>query len=145
MSDVQRFEAAATVTVDALMHDVWAVWADVNAWTNWNPGIDAVRMQGNFRTGTTVTLTPSGAGPVEVVITDVAQGEYFTDETRLPFGVLRNHHRMERIGERVRITHEVVAEIAEEHVALFGKAIWPALQRDTSVGVLNVADLVGND
>jgi len=145
MSDTQKFVAAATVTVDALTHDIWAVWVDVNAWKNWNPGIDTVRMNGNFKQGTTISLTPSGGEQLEVVITEVAQGEYFTDETHLPFGVIRNHHRMEKVGDRVQITHEVVAEIGEEHVALFAKAIWPALQGDTSVGVLNIADLVGND
>ncbi len=141
----QAFVASATITVNAKMGDVWAVWADVNAWTNWDDGIESVKLHGNFKTGTEITLTPLGAEPVTVVLTTVSQGEGFSDEAVLPFGTIRNHHAMAPAGDLVTITHEVRAEIGGEAATMFGAKIWPGMQEGVGQSLRNLADLVGND
>lgn len=145
MSDTQVFAATASVTVSAMMHDIWAVWADINAWKTWNPDLDSSEMHGNFKAGTAFTLRPHDGPPVEVVIKTVSQGEEFTDEALLPFGVIRNSHRMEPLDDRVRITHEVEAVVEAGSADMFAAEIWPGLQAGVSVGLLNIADIVGND
>jgi hypothetical protein len=145
MSETQTFFAGASVTISVMPHDIWAVWADVNAWKSWNPGIDSTTMHGNFKVGTTFTLQPEDGPPMEVLIKTVTQGEEFSDETELPVGVIRSYHRMEPLGGRVRITHEVEAIISTDAEEKFAGQIWPGLQAGLSAGLLNIADIVGND
>jgi len=145
MPDSQRFIAAATVTVDALRHDIWALWADVNAWKSWDAGIESSRLHGNFKEGNTFTMKPQGGDPLEVSIVSVTQGEEFSDEAKLPFGTIRTFHRMEQVGERVKMTHEVEAEIDGDAVGFFAKEVWPYMQTGLSESLINIADIVGND
>lgn len=145
MSDTQQFVAAATVTVDASPHDIWAIWADVNAWTNWDQGLQRTEMRGNFKAGTTFSLTPQGGQPVQVQIKTVTQGEEFSDEAVLPFGTIRTYHRMEPLGERVKMTHEIQAEIRAEAIGLFEKDIWPHMQIGLPVSLNNIASIVEAD
>lgn len=145
MSDIQQFVAAATVTADAGVHDVWAIWVDVNAWTNWDQGIERTEFRGHFRPGTRFTLVPQGGKPVEVTLKTVTQGEEFSDEAVLPFGVIRNFHRVEKLGARVKITHEVQAEIAADAVGFFAKEIWPHMQIGLAVSLNNIVGLVESD
>jgi hypothetical protein len=147
MSDTQKLTASATVTVNAKGYDVWAVWADVNAWKAWDDGIADIRLNGNFKEGNSFTLTPQGGEPVEVTLKTVTQGEEFSDETLLPpFGVLRGSHRIEQVGEDlVQVTHELVAEIKAHHLGVFVKAIWPDMQAGLASAVNNIADIVSAD
>lgn len=139
----RTFVAAATVTVDAFAHDVWAVWVDVNGWPAWDEGTEKTQLHGNFRAGNTFTLKPQGADPVEATLVSVTQGEEFTDEVAAPFGTIRTQHRMSALGEQVVITHEVTAEITEADADLFAVRIWPGIQRGISASLLDLADVVG--
>jgi hypothetical protein len=145
MSDTQSFVAAATVTANANLHDVWAVWADVNGWTNWDQGLERTEYRGHFRPGTRFTLVPQGGKPVEVTLKTVTQGEEFSDEAVLPFGVIRNFHRVEKLGARLKITHEVEAEISAPAVSRFAKEIWPHMQIGLPVSLNNIVGLVESD
>lgn len=144
MPNMQKFIATATVTVDALAHDIWALWVDVNGWTTWDHGIEKIQLHGNFKEGNSFTLTPQGGDPLESTIVSVTQGEEFSDEAVLPFGSLRTYHRMEPIGPLVKVTHEVVAEINAQDAGFFGREIWPHLQSGLSVSLNNLVDIVGN-
>ena len=141
----QLFRASSTVTVRAPKGDIWALWVDVNGWSSWNDGVAATRLTDNFKSGSTFTLTTTGGTTAEVRITEVAQGEGFTDETVLPFGTLRNHHRMETVGELVQVTHEVEAEIDASAVAVFASRVWPGMQAGLSSSLLELVDLVATE
>jgi hypothetical protein len=144
MSEKESFVAAATVTVGARVGDIWAVWVDVNHWTSWDDGIEKIQLHGNFKAGNTFTLKPQGADPVECTIVSVSQGEEFLDEAVLPFGTIRTRHRLEPVGERVKITHEQVAEVNGDAAGFFGTEVWPNLQRGLAESLLNLADIVQN-
>lgn len=142
MSETQRFIAAATVTVGASPNDVWAIWVDVNGWTHWDQGIERAEMRGNFKAGTTFSLTPHGGQPIEVRINSVTQGEEFSDEAVLPFGTIRTYHRMERLGERLKISHEVHADVKADAVGFFAKEIWPHMQSGLSASLNGIVEIV---
>jgi len=145
MSEIQRFRAASTVTVSAMAHDIWAVWVDVNAWSNWNDGVEHTEMRENFKAGTVFLLTPRGGKPVQTTITTATQGEEFSDETRFPFGVLQNRHRMTAIDDRVLLTHEVEAQIDRAAARTFATEVWPGLQNGVATTVANIADIVSDE
>jgi hypothetical protein len=143
MSESRTFLAGATVTVDALVHDIWAVWVDVNGWPTWDDGLEKAQLHGNFKVGNGFTLKPEGADPVEATLVSVTQGEEFTDEVALPFGTIRTQHRLAELDELVAITHEIRAEIAGPQAGFFAEHIWPELQAGVSKALLSLADVVG--
>lgn len=143
MSDTQKFVAAASITVNAPAGDIWSLWADVNGWTNWDDGLEKAEIRDKFQPGTTITLKPQGAPEaIDVVIKTVTQGEEFSDEAVLPFGTIRTFHRMEPVGSRVKLTHEIHADIQGEASGFFEKEIWPHMQAGLPVSMGNIAGLV---
>jgi hypothetical protein len=145
MSETRTFFASSTVTVNALLHDLWAMWVDVNAWDSWDSSIDSTEMRENFKAGTTFVLTPKGAEPTRVTITTVSQGEEFSDEAVLPFGTIRKSHRLEPFGELVKVTHEIEAEINSDHAPLFSKSVWPGMQLNLSESLNEMIDIARTD
>jgi hypothetical protein len=143
MSERCTFVASATVTVDALGHDVWAVWVDVNGWSSWDSRLAGSHRHGNFRVGEGFTLTPTGGEPVEATLVSVTQGEEFTDEVTVPGGTVRTQHRVAPLGQFVTITHEVRAEVDETAAEEFGAKVWPGLQARLTTSVVDLADVVG--
>jgi len=142
-STPQKFVAAASVTVKASVNDIWALWVDVNGWTNWDEGLEKAEIRGHFKEGTSFSLTPQGAPEsIDVRIKTVTQGEEFSDEAVLPFGTIRTYHRMERVGERVKLTHEVHADIDAEASGFFEKEIWPHMQAGLPASVNNIVGIV---
>lgn len=142
MSNNIKFHAAYTVTADASVHDIWAIWADVNNWVSWDNGIAHAEMRDNFKTGNSFSLTPQGGEPIQVYLKSVTQGEEFSDEAVLPFGVIRNSHHMQAIGKKVQLTHEVHAEISEEASGFFAKEIWPHMQTGLPESVNNIISII---
>uniref|UniRef100_A0AAU2VBQ4 SRPBCC family protein n=1 Tax=Streptomyces sp. NBC_00003 TaxID=2903608 RepID=A0AAU2VBQ4_9ACTN len=145
MSDTQKFTASATVTADAKAHDIWALWADVNGWKSWDAGIASSELHGTFKAGNTFTLTPQGGEPMEITLKTVTQGEEFSDEIVAPFGAIRTYHRMEPIGQLVKVTHEVEAEIAADKAGFFGKEIWPHLQSGLAESLNSLAGIASTN
>jgi hypothetical protein len=142
MPDKQQFVATATVTANVDVRDVWAVWEDVNAWANWDQGLDRTEYRGTFRPGTRYTLVPHGGEAVEAMLKTVTPGAEFSDEVILPFGVLRRFHRVEKLGPRVKISHELQAEIEERAATFFAKEIWPHMQIGLPVSLNNIVGLI---
>lgn len=137
-----QFMASYTATTKAKVSDIWATWVDVSRWPTWDNGLESVSMRDSFKPGSTLLLTPKGAEQVTVQLKTVTQGEEFSDETKLPFGVLRNFHRMEKHGDFVRLTHEVHAEISPDAAGFFFKEIWPHMQKGLPEAVEKIIDLV---
>lgn len=142
MSVRRRFFTSSTVTVDALAHDIWALWVDVNGWSAWDRGVESALLHSNFKQGNRFTLVPKGAEAVEVTIKTVTQGDEFSDEANLPFGTIRTFHRMEPFGELVKVTHEVEAEVDLDHAPAFSQQLWADMQRNVSESLNDMIDIV---
>jgi hypothetical protein len=141
-NNTQTFFASATVTVDAPLHEIWALWADVNAWNTWDSGIEYTKLHGNFKEGNTFTVARKGTEPVEATITSVTQGEEFSDAAEHSFGVIRNSHRMQSLGDVVKLTHEIEAEVPGNEAPDFRRSLWREIQRSLSESLNEVVDTV---
>jgi hypothetical protein len=141
MSNV-KFIASYTATADASVEDIWAIWADVNNWGKWDSGIEHSEISTNFKAGNAFSLTPRGGEPIQVTLKTVTSGEEFSDEAILPFGTIRNLHRIDRLGDKIRLTHEVHADIAPDASGFFGKEIWPHMQGGLPESVNNILAIV---
>ena len=133
-----NYVASYTATAEASINDVWALWADVNNWDKWDNGIEKAVIKQNFKAGNTFSLTPQGGKPLDVTLTSVVAGEEFADEAVLPFGVIRNFHRINKDGKKLQLTHEVRAEINEDAAGFFDKEIWPHMQAGLPESVRNI-------
>ena len=78
---------------------------------------------------------------VQVKLTKVNEGRGFSDETVLPYGVVRTHHDLEQSGKNLILTYGIEAEIAEESADAFSREYWPNLLEGIPHQVHNVAAL----
>lgn len=90
---------------------IWATWADVTRWGEWNPDIEHVELDGPFAAGSTIVMTPIGQEPVRLRIVEALAGERFVDEAEIAGTVLRTLHLIEPLaGGRARVTYRMEAE-----------------------------------
>ncbi|GLR08433.1 polyketide cyclase [Mixta theicola] len=141
MSHNVKFIASYQVTTHATAETIWALWADVNNWDKWDSGINNAELHDEFKAGNKFSLTPQGGEPILVTLKTVTPQKEFSDETILPFGVLRNIHYIEEIGQQITVTHEVQAEISQEAYGFFSKEIWPHMQGGLPESVNNILSL----
>jgi hypothetical protein len=103
------FEHAVETT--ASPDAIWALYADIAAWLNWDHGLEAATLDGPFTAGTTGRITPHGMGTLPFTITWAEPGRGFADETPAMGHVLRFIHEIEALpGGGARVTHRVEIE-----------------------------------
>lgn len=89
---------------------LWDLYSDVTTWPEWDKGIERIRLDGEFREGTSGTIKPVGQDQLPFRLTKVTVDDGFSDETEIPgAGVtIGFKHTLESVGEgRCRITHRV--------------------------------------
>jgi hypothetical protein len=104
------FSFEHSVEGPASVETVWELWSDVSRWTEWDEGLESVTLAGPFAEGSGGTMVVKGQGPISFTLTSVEPFAGFVDETSVPGALLRFTHRVERVGDGVRVTHSVVIE-----------------------------------
>ncbi|SEN92735.1 SRPBCC family protein [Actinacidiphila rubida] len=118
-----------SVETTAAPEAIWRLWADVENWWTWNADIVAIRIDGPFREGAEIVMTPAGEDPVRLVVADVVAGERFVDEARFEGLVLRTTHRVDAgTGLATRVTYRM--EITGAGAGELGPRIGPAVTGD---------------
>jgi Polyketide cyclase / dehydrase and lipid transport len=139
---MKKYRVTHSEMTQAQPEDVWALWTATGNWPDWDEGLDTVTAAAGFEKGKSIMLKPKGApAPLEVKLVDVKPGQSFTDETQLPFGVIRASHLIEKVAGRTRLTHTIEAEIAPEHAKSFEKGIWSGMQGGVAQSVRNLTKL----
>ena len=99
-----------SIETTATREDVWAAWADVARWAEWNGDIEHVELSGPFAAGSTISMTPIGQEAVTLRIARADEPEVFVDEADVDGTVIRTIHRVDRVdGDRVRIVYRMEA------------------------------------
>ena len=88
--------------------DVWRLWTDVNHWPKWHGDLDGCKMEGTFAVGNHFMLKPKGMKAVKIVLTEVEDGEKFTDCTTFFGAKMYDTHAMEETPEGLRLTNTLV-------------------------------------
>ena len=128
-----------TLTTAAGRDAIWALYADVTAWLQWDRGLVSVTIDGPFAAGTSGTLEPIGQDPLPFTLTEATPGVGFTDETPIPGAILRFIHRLEPAGNGTRITHRL--EIDGPAADAIGPTLGPAITADFAEAVEALAAL----
>lgn len=87
--------ATATLPTTASTEALFAVWADMAAWPDWNSDTAWVRLDGPCRQGATGKLKPKGGPAVPFTVTCWEPGRRFTDVSRLVGARLEFDHVVE--------------------------------------------------
>ena len=112
--DKETWEYEHSVEGEVSRSALWGLYSDVTTWPEWDKGIERIRLDGEFREGTSGMIKPMGQDELPFRLTKVAVDGGFSDETEIPgAGVtIGFRHTLESVGEgRCRITH---------HVSIFG-------------------------
>ncbi len=88
----ELFEHSGTVTSSAPAAAVWALWSDIATWSDWDPSVVAVSLDGPFEVGTTGTMTLAGPFDVPVSLEVVEPGARYLDQLTMGDLVIRIDH-----------------------------------------------------
>ncbi len=118
-----------TIETSADAQAIWAVWADVARWPEWNGDIGRIELMGPFAAGSRIVMTPVGDEPIELRLAEAVEPELFVDEAQLGDVVVRTIHRVDRLGaERARVTYRM--EITGPAADTLGPRIGPEISAD---------------
>jgi hypothetical protein len=108
---------------------IWRLWSDVPGWPEWNADIEHIEISGAFAAGSTISMTPVGQDPVELLIAETVEPELFVDEADLGDVVVRTVHRVERLeGGRNRVVYRM--EISGPAADSVGPELGPQISGD---------------
>lgn len=114
---------------DVTARAIWAAWADVERWPEWDRELEWTRLEGAFAQGSTFTLKPKGGPSVRIRITACEPERLFTDVARFPLARMTDHHELEAVpgGLAIRSRIDVQGPLAW---------LWTRLvARDVAAGV----------
>jgi hypothetical protein len=108
---------------------IWALWADVEGWPEWNGDIERIGIDGPFAAGSTISMTPRGQDEVVLRLADVAENEQFVDQAELDGLTIRTIHRIDPApGRGVAVTYRM--EITGPDEDRRGGEIGPMISAD---------------
>lgn len=112
------FHREFSTTTTASRARIWALWTDINNWSQWNAGVEASALVGPFVAGARFSMTPTGQEAMTSRLVRVEEGVAFVDETVLDDISVTVEHRIESLGEgQLRIVYSAsVTGPGAEHV-----------------------------
>lgn len=96
-----------SATTRAVPAEVWAWYADVTRWPQYEGGIRSVRLHGPFASGTRGRVVLANGASAGLRLKDVHEDSGFTDVQRLRGVTVTTEHRLDVVGGATRITHTV--------------------------------------
>jgi hypothetical protein len=126
--------ADLTVASSARPAALFACWADMATWPEWNLDTEWVRLDGPFATGSTGVLKPKGGPKVPYTLTSVVPDREFVDVSRLVGARLTFAHHVDTPADgqtslRVHVTLD--GPLAFVWNRILGKGIAQSLRPDT--------------
>jgi hypothetical protein len=83
---------------------VWHLWTNINNWASWHDDLEYCRMEDSFKVGAFFMLKPKGINAVKIEITEIIQGQKFTDCTKFFGAKMYDTHELEETPEGLRLT-----------------------------------------
>lgn len=120
-----QFES--TILVSASAEKIFALYADVPNWPQWDPDVKAVSIDGPFVSGATGVVEPHGGPKSKLVFTNVVANKSFSAQCKLPLCTMRFDHTLQAEGSQTKVTHGVVFE--GFLAPLFGRLIGSGMRK----------------
>ena len=129
------FQHEESVRTAASPAAVWALWRDPGTWADWDPAVEAVRLDGVFAEGATGTITLTGGIEVPLLLEVVEPGARYLDRLTMGELVIRIDHVVAAADEGAAIT---VATTIDGPGA---QEVGPMVTRDAPVALARLTEL----
>lgn len=96
-----------SIHVAATAGAVYAVWADVPRWPQWDPDTRRASLDGPLAVGARGRLTPRKGFTVAMRVVQAEPGRHFTVECPVLGNVMRFEHLLRPMDGGVQVTHRV--------------------------------------
>ncbi len=128
-----------TLETTALPENIWALWADVPGYKEWDEAIVWAKLKGEFKVGASGKLKPNGGHTAAFTITEMEEGRSFSYVTLLPFARLQFHHAMESTDMGTRLTHRI--EVKGPFAWVWAQVLRSALRTNIPAAMRKLARL----
>ena len=91
------FEHEGSIRTAASPEAVWRLWSDPGTWSEWDPPVERVVLDGPFRVGTTGTMRLAGGIDAPFELVEVRAEERYLDRLTLGELVIDIDHRLRPI------------------------------------------------
>jgi hypothetical protein len=113
--------------------DVWQIWTNINHWTDWHDDLESCKMEGKFIVGNHFVLKPKGAPMTfKIVLTEIVEGQKFTDCTHFFGARMYDTHEFEETPEGLRLSNtlQVTGPLAWLWIQLVAKNVANSISQE---------------
>lgn len=128
-----------SVKTKASPQAIWALWEDINNWSQWDHGIEHSKLFGLFEVGAKGWLKPAGGPKVNFEILELEFLKTFRDRSYLPLTKLDFTHRLSRDGDFTVVTQQV--EMTGPLAFIFSKIVGTGIKKDMPLAMQKLVDL----
>jgi uncharacterized protein YndB with AHSA1/START domain len=101
----QAMQFEASTTINAPMATVFALYADVGNWPQWDPDLKASSLKGAFVSGAVGEIKPHSGPKSELKFVEVIAGKSVRMECKLPLGMMHFDYELASQGGSTVATH----------------------------------------
>jgi len=95
------------IEIQAQPETVFAIYADVCNWHQWDPNTKAASLDGSFQVGTRGRLRPTQGREMPMLITNIVPACSFTVVSKIPLVTIQFDHELQPTPQGVTATHRV--------------------------------------
>jgi len=96
------------IRIQAPADKVFATYANVAGWPEWDQDVVSASLDGDFKNGTSGKLKPKGSPETKIQLMDVTDNEAFTVECKLPLCKMHFEHELAAAGDETEVVNRVV-------------------------------------
>ncbi|MEM1320100.1 MAG: SRPBCC family protein [Bacteroidota bacterium] len=96
-----------TVETSASPATIWSIWTDVPNWQQWDSGLKAASLEGDFKLKARGTIVSLEGRKTKFKVVAFEPGRSYTFKTNLPLGGLYVKRSLEEKDGKTMFTHEV--------------------------------------
>lgn len=89
---------------------MYNLFADVNNWASWDPGVEHSSIEGPFAAGNHFMLRPKGGPDVKVELLETEPNRRFLDVTSFPLAKMYDEHLFEATPNGLKITNTITVK-----------------------------------
>jgi hypothetical protein len=104
------FEAEHSARIRAGAAEVWALWADLARWPDWDERIEAVDLEEELRVGAELRVKLRRGGRVRYEVVALEPERLLAIEARFPAARLGQEHRLSAGRDSVEVAHRIYVE-----------------------------------